>query len=66
MANLHSQQITSVAPGLAGRLMLTCGKDNVLRAVDVRRFELRHTLSAPTFVVGGAWATACLRCGGWV
>ena len=62
VANLHSQQITSVTSGVAGRLLLTCGKDNVLRAVDVRRFELRHTLSAPTFVVGGAWATACLRC----
>ena len=39
---------------------MTCGKDNLLRLVDVRTFEVRSTLSAPTFVVGGAWATACL------
>ena len=106
--------------------MLTCGKDNLLRCVDVRRFEarkapncadpqrcraaasthvhlmparadthcppclpplpaplclpplpaplacppspaplplqVRHTLSAPSFNVGGAWTAACLRC----
>lgn len=91
-------------------MALTCGKDNLLRCVDVRRFEasaaswraeraaallltsqlagcesqsqgglamglvplqqglgyplpqVLHTLSAPSFSVGGAWAAACLRC----
>lgn len=61
VAGLHSQPITSVAAGLSGGLVLTCGKDNLLRAVDVRSFEVRATLSAPNrFVVGGAWCTACL------
>lgn len=85
----------------SGTLVLTCGKDNLLRCVDARRFEVRcvdlhplklrrwagsgaaqvpagwgapgsnltlhaaapqvlHTLSAPSFSVGGAWAAACL------
>ncbi|GAB4821419.1 hypothetical protein N2152v2_008465 [Parachlorella kessleri] len=60
VAGLHTQQITSVAPGLLGDLVLTCGKDNLLRAVDVRSFEVRHTLAAPGFNLGGAWAGACL------
>lgn len=60
VAGLHSQQITSVEMGASGGLVLTCGKDNLLRCVDVRRFEMRHTLSAPSFSVGGAWTTACL------
>ncbi|KAL4437310.1 hypothetical protein ABPG75_004449 [Micractinium tetrahymenae] len=60
VAGLHGQQITSVAAGLSGSLVLTCGKDNLLRCVDVRRFEVRHTLSAPSFTVGGAWTSACL------
>ena len=32
------------APALSrsGALVLTCGKDNLLRCVDVRRFEVRH------------------------
>lgn len=96
------------APLCSGTLVLTCGKDNQLRCVDVRRFEVRcsagihwrcvqhgllscstsdaaalwplfmpqsqplncacalqvrHTLSAPSFSVGGAWTTACFRCG---
>lgn len=44
----------------SGTLVLTCGKDNLLRVVDVRRFEVLHTLSAPSFSVGGAWTAACL------
>ena len=94
----------------SGAMVLTCGKDNLLRCVDMRRFEVagvgslalagqgagpwcgqrllaaacvpvaaepasppppppaalqvRHTLSAPSFSVGGAWTTACLRCAG--
>ncbi|KAI3424821.1 hypothetical protein D9Q98_008207 [Chlorella vulgaris] len=60
VAGLHSQQITSVTVGLSGELVLTCGKDNLLRCVDVRRFEVRHTLSAPSFTVGGTWTSACL------
>ncbi|PSC73673.1 autophagy-related 16 [Micractinium conductrix] len=60
VAGLHSQQITSVCLGASGSMVLTCGKDNLLRCVDVRRFEVRHTLSAPAFTVGGAWTSACL------
>jgi autophagy-related protein 16 len=109
VAGLHSPHggITSVDTGSSGALVLTCGKDNLLRCVDVRRFEVRcssgrccaawlrsgtaappascwgysrvaamraelhsspirahapqvrHTLSAPSFSVGGAWTTAC-------
>lgn len=60
VAGLHTQQITSVATGLMGGLVLTCGKDNLLRTVDVRSFEVRQTLAAPGFSVGGPWVAAAL------
>ena len=122
-ANLPPAHRPLCAACCSGNLVLTCGKDNLLRCVDVRRFEVgpmtcsgailvlccavlcraatsvhllptrvdthhwpriccrhlaplpaslaclpaclqvRHTLSAPSFNVGGAWTAACLRCG---
>lgn len=41
-------------------MVLTCGRDNLLRLLDLRTFAVRATLGAPTFEVGGPWAAACL------
>ena len=40
--------------------MLTCGKDNVLKVLDMRTFEERAALGAPGFAVGAVWTNACL------
>lgn len=40
--------------------MLTCGKDNVLKVLDLRTFEERAALRAPGFAVGAVWSNACL------
>lgn len=40
--------------------VLTCGKDNMLKAVDPQTFEVRQTFRAPQFSVGTIWCTACL------
>ena len=41
-------------------LVLTCGKDNCLRVVDARTFQVQQTLTAPGFSVSTTWCTACL------
>lgn len=41
-------------------LVLTCGRDNTLRLVDARTFQVRGTLAAPGFAVTTNWCTACL------
>lgn len=40
--------------------VLTCGKDNMLKAVDPQTYEVRQTFRAPQFSVGTIWCTACL------
>ena len=44
---------------LAGTLV-TCGRDNVVRVLDLRTFEPRATLRAPGFAVGAVWTNASL------
>ena len=43
----------------AGQI-LTAGKDNLLKLVDSRTFEVRQTFRAPGFAVGTVWCTACM------
>lgn len=45
---------------LPAGVVLTCGKDNCLRLVDARSFQVRKTLSAPGFMVATTSCTACL------
>ena len=54
-------QITScwLCGVLAGTLV-TCGRDNVVRVLDLRTFEPRATLRAPGFAVGAVWTNASL------
>ncbi|KAK9787622.1 hypothetical protein WJX73_001530 [Symbiochloris irregularis] len=60
VAGLHTQQICSVAVGGRTGVVLTCGKDNCVRLVDARTFQVRKTLSAPGFMVATTSCTACL------
>ncbi len=40
--------------------MLTAGKDNTLRLVDLRTLRPRLTLRSPGYAVGGVWTGAAL------
>ena len=41
-------------------VVLTCGKDNLLKLTDWRSFQVQRTLRAPGFHVGGVWCRACI------
>ena len=41
-------------------MVLTCGKDNLLKLTDWRSYQVQRTLRAPNFHVGGVWCRACL------
>ena len=51
--------LSSTAHTRAG-LTLTCGKDNILRLVDSRTFQVKQMLTAPGFAIGTIWCTVCL------
>lgn len=44
---LHSSQLLSVQLGVSGRTLLSCGRDNALRVVDLRMMEARGSLGPP-------------------
>ncbi|KAK9828803.1 hypothetical protein WJX72_002152 [[Myrmecia] bisecta] len=61
VSGLHAgAQLCSVAVGSHGGTVLTCGKDNMLKLVDIRTFQVQHSLRAPGFVVGTVWCTASM------
>lgn len=41
-------------------VVLTCGKDHVLKLVDTRSFQVRGEMRAPGFTVGNVWCSAAL------
>ena len=55
-----SREVQACAGAAGAGTMLTCGKDNVLKLVDLRMFEERAVLRAPGFAVGAVWTNACL------
>ena len=44
---LHGSQLLSVQLGASGRTLLTCGRDNALRVVDLRTMEARGAVGPP-------------------
>lgn len=61
VASLHPRaQICGLSMGGLGGLVLTCGKDNKLRVVDLRTLQPLATLHAPEFAVRGVWAGCTL------
>ena len=41
-------------------MVLTCGKDDLVKLTDARTFQVAASLRAPGFHVGGVWCKACL------
>ncbi|KAK9863390.1 hypothetical protein WJX84_000187 [Apatococcus fuscideae] len=58
--DLHQREIVSVAVGRAGGLVLTCGRDNELKLVDMRTFEVRGAMRASGFSVDSVWCSAAI------
>lgn len=61
LLNLHDKgQITSVSISSDGNLVLTCGRDDALRLVDMRGGEVVRSFQSPAFRSGLNWTKACL------
>ena len=60
--SLHRKVLRLTNKGLVccAGVVLTCGKDNLLKLTDWRSFQVQRTLGAPGFHVGGVWCRACL------
>lgn len=41
-------------------VVLTCGKDDLVKVTDARSFQVTAALRAPGFHMGGIWCKACL------
>src|SRR5436190_1069006 len=53
-------QVTSVQFSVDGNSVLSCGRDDKLRLVDFRTFDVVNTFSAPSFRCGLNWSKAAL------
>lgn len=61
VASLHPRaQICGLSMGGLGGIVMTAGKDNVVRVVDTRTFRPLALLRAPGFAVGGVWGGCAL------
>lgn len=50
-----NKKVTSVALSSDGRRVLTCGRDDALRIVDIASFDTLRTFADPDFHVGLNW-----------
>lgn len=41
-------------------MVLSCGKDHTLKLVDMRSFQIKHTMRANGFSVGNTWCSATI------
>eukprot|EP00884_Botryococcus_braunii_P018248 jgi/Botrbrau1/5106/Bobra.0128s0017.1 len=60
LTGLHNGNITSVAVGHRGGVVLTCGRDHVLKLVDLKTYRVQAAFRAPGFTVSSVWCRACL------
>ncbi|KAK9837782.1 hypothetical protein WJX74_004988 [Apatococcus lobatus] len=58
--DLHQREICSVSMGSKGRSALTCGRDNELKVIDMRTFEVRASMRAPGFGIESVWSSVAL------
>jgi len=53
ITKLHQAQVASVQASPSGQLMVTSGKDNCIKVVDLSTFDVLRSLEAPGFRLGG-------------
>lgn len=56
---LHGSQLVSIQMGLLGNALLTCGRDNLLKLVDLRMMEATLTFQAPGFRLHPGHSKSC-------
>eukprot|EP01114_Cavostelium_apophysatum_P017663 TRINITY_DN5303_c0_g1_i1.p1 TRINITY_DN5303_c0_g1~~TRINITY_DN5303_c0_g1_i1.p1 ORF type:complete len:550 (+),score=120.92 TRINITY_DN5303_c0_g1_i1:166-1815(+) len=56
---LHTGQITSVALSYDGQTILTNSKDNTLKLLDVRTYQVLQTFSSESYRNGANWNQCC-------
>ncbi|CAG8549285.1 9087_t:CDS:10 [Paraglomus occultum] len=59
MTGIHLGQITSVSVSPDGSKVLTSSRDNTLKIVDLRSYEVVQTLHAEGYKNGANWSRAC-------
>jgi len=59
LTGLHTAQITSVSISPDGRSVLTNSRDNTLKLVDIRTFDVLHTFSNEEYRSGTNWNSSC-------
>jgi len=56
---VHQQQVTSVSLSPLGNQILTNSRDNTLKLLDLRSFEVVHSFKSPGYHVGSNWCRSC-------
>eukprot|EP00698_Gefionella_okellyi_P020141 TRINITY_DN6290_c0_g1_i1.p1 TRINITY_DN6290_c0_g1~~TRINITY_DN6290_c0_g1_i1.p1 ORF type:complete len:557 (-),score=87.51 TRINITY_DN6290_c0_g1_i1:6-1676(-) len=56
---LHSREVTSIHTSSDGNYLLTNSRDNSLKLIDTRTYEVVHTLTAEAHRNGVNWNKAC-------
>ncbi|CAG8500555.1 6832_t:CDS:10 [Funneliformis caledonium] len=59
LTGIHLGQITSVSVSPDGSKVLTNSRDNTLKIVDLKTYEVEQTLHADGYKTGANWARSC-------
>ncbi|CAB4380336.1 unnamed protein product [Rhizophagus irregularis] len=59
LTGIHLGQITSVSVSPDGAKVLTNSRDNTLKIVDLRTYDVEQTLHSDGYKTGANWARAC-------
>ncbi|KAI7861127.1 WD40-repeat-containing domain protein [Circinella umbellata] len=59
LTGVHSGQITSVSISPGGDTLLTNSRDNTLKMIDLRMYNIVATFQAPSYRNGANWSRSC-------
>ncbi|KAI9499022.1 WD40-repeat-containing domain protein [Zychaea mexicana] len=59
LTGVHSGQVTSVSVSPGGDTLLTNSRDNTLKLIDLRMYDIVATFQAPTYRNGANWSRSC-------
>eukprot|EP00898_Chlorokybus_atmophyticus_P001756 jgi/Chlat1/2581/Chrsp178S00150 len=57
---LHAQQVTSVSTAPGGYNIVSSGRDNLVKMLDMRTYEVKGSFRASGYRVGTSWNRACV------
>lgn len=59
LSGVHTKQVTSVSLSSDGNFLLTASRDNTLKVVDMRTYEVLQSLEDELYRSGINWSRAC-------